>query len=114
LSGTVPIFTRKEQYAILPSWLDWRKLSVLIPLNDIHDQRRFLKRLGDILQDIEGYNRRYHAVMQHQDLLDWTTLHPFDIYMYSLQAELYPETRHKTDILEHVFPALNLPPPVSR
>ena len=113
LSGTVPIFTRREQYDILPSWLDWRKLSVLLPLNDINGQRQFLKRLGDILQDTEGYNNRLHAVLQHRDLLDWNTLYPFDIYMYSLQAELYPETRHKTDILGHVFPALNLPPPVS-
>ena len=113
LSGTVPIFTRREQYDILPSWLDWRKMSVLLPLNEINDQREFLNRLDDILQDTEGYNDRHHAVLQHRDLVDWNTLHPFDMYMYSLQAELYPETRHKTDIVEHIFPALKLPPPIS-
>ena len=113
MSGTVPIFTRREQYNILPSWLDWRKLSVLLPMNDIKNRAQFMKKLQAILRDTKGYNDRYQAVLQHQDILDWYTLHPFDIYMYSLQAELYPETRHKTDILEHVFPALNLPPPVS-
>jgi Exostosin family len=113
LSGTVPIFTRREQYNILPSWLDWRQISVLLPLNDVNDQGHFLRLLEDILQDTGGYNNRHHAVLQHRDLVDWNTLHPFDIYMYSLQAELYPETRHKKEYWEHIYPALNLPPPLS-
>lgn len=113
LSGTVPIFTRREQYNILPSWLDWRKISFLLPLNDVHDQSHFLKLLEDILQDSGGYRDRHHAVLHHRDLVDWTTLHPFDMYMYSLQAELFPQTRRPPAFWEKIFPALNLPSPVS-
>jgi hypothetical protein len=113
LSGTVPIFTMKEQYDILPTWLDWRKLSVLLPLNDGKNETQFLHELEAILADDSGYKDRHRAVLQHHDLLDWNTLHPFDLYMYSLQAELYPATRHRSDLLGHVYPALNLPPPVS-
>ena len=66
-------------------WLLW---------NDIKNQAQLLKEphFSDILEDTKGYNSRYHAVLQHRNLLDWYKLHPFDIYMYSLQAEPYPET----------------------
>jgi Exostosin family len=113
LSGTIPIFTMKEQYDILPPWLDWRELSVLLPMNDGKNETQFVQALEHILQDFSGYRDRHQTVLQHRDLLDWNTLHPFDLYMYSLQAELYPETRHRTDILRHVWPALTLPSPVS-
>jgi Exostosin family len=113
LSGTVPIFTRREQYDILPSWLHWQRISVQILLNNVTEQSQFMKQLEDILQDAEGYKKRHDAVLQHRHFVDWNTLHPFDIYMYMLQAELYPETRHKTECWEHNYPALNLPPPVS-
>jgi len=110
LSGTVPIFTRREQYDILPKWLDWRKLSAFLPLNDIKDETQFIEKLQTILHDDDGYKERHEAVLQHRHLVDWMTLHPFDLYMYSLQAELYPETRHNASILADVLPALNLPP----
>lgn len=113
LSETVPIFTLPEQYDILPSWLDWRKLSVLLSLNDGKNKPQFLLALEGLLADTQGYMERFEAVRRHKDLLDWNTLHPFDLYMYNLQAELYPETRHPVDILSHVWPALNLPPPIA-
>lgn len=110
LSGTVPIFTRREQYDILPKWLDWRKLSAFLPLNDIKDETQFIEKLQTILHDDDGYKERHEAVLQHRHLVDWMTLHPFDLYMYSLQAELYPETRHNASILGDVLPALNVSP----
>jgi len=113
LSGTVPVFTKEEQYDILPSWIDWRKLSVLLPMTDDKTEIQFLTELDEILRDEDGYNDRHEAVLRHGDLLDWNTLHPLDLYMYSLQAALYPETRHRPDILAHTFPALKLPTPLS-
>jgi hypothetical protein len=32
LSGTVPLFTRREQYEVLPDWIDWKQLSYFVPL----------------------------------------------------------------------------------
>lgn len=124
LSGTVPIFTRREQYDILPAWIDWKnQLSVLLPMNNSDDEpaaiksnqtaasSSFLQALKAILQDEQGYQERQAAILQHRALFDWTTLYPFDTYMYMLQAELYPETRHPIDKISSVWPALLLPPP---
>jgi hypothetical protein len=96
LSGTVPIFTRKEQYSILPSWIDWDQLSYFVDFEEVTYFNRFNNSIKQILQDDEGYQRRYDAVLRNRQLFNWSSLYPFDTYMYMLQAHLYPETRHAT------------------
>jgi len=91
LSGTVPIFTHKQQY--FWPWVDWDQLSYLIDLDEVRTRDEFLAALRNILQDVETFQRKLQAVLQHRHLFDWHTLYPFDTYMYLLQAHLYPETR---------------------
>jgi hypothetical protein len=106
LSGTVPLFTREEQYDILPSWIDWKLLSYFVATGNTTNKREFLQSLESVLQDKEGYKRRQEDILQNRKLFDWMTLHPFDTYMYMLQAEIYPETRHASS----PWSALILPP----
>jgi hypothetical protein len=104
LSGTVPIFTRIEQYRVQPPWIDWDKLSYFV---NVTTQSTFIESLTNILQDERGYQQRHEAVLRHRPLLDWHTLYPFDTYLYMLQAEVYPETRRNTS----PWSALILPTP---
>eukprot|EP00980_Cylindrotheca_fusiformis_P022674 scaffold9548_cov108-Cylindrotheca_fusiformis.AAC.6 len=124
LSGTVPIFTHVNQYEILGPWIDWTQLSYYLPVHNdtivnrlvltkysikpYATQDVFLRRLQTILEDEEGYKRKHQAVLDHRPLFDYTTLYPFDTYMYLLQAELYPETRRRSSR----WSALILPPPL--
>jgi hypothetical protein len=71
LSGTVPIFTRIEQYRIQPPWIDWDQLSYFV---NVTTQSTFIESLADILQDERGYQQRHEAVLRHRPLLDWHTL----------------------------------------
>ena len=89
LSGTVPIVTRQEQYHVVPSWIDWNQLTYYA---NVSTRQAFLDSLNHILQDMEGYHRRHDAIIQNRPLFDWTTLIPFDTYMFMLQASLYPES----------------------
>jgi hypothetical protein len=124
LSGTVPIFTHLNQYEIVGKWIDWSQLSYYLPVHDDSIVNRlvvtkysvelyatqdiFLERLQAVLDDKEGYERKHKAVLEHMPLFDYTTLYPFDTYMYLLQAEIYPETRHRRSR----WSALILPPPL--
>ena len=91
LSGTVPIFTRRKQYDILPSWIDWSQLSYFVDMASLR-QETFLTALDEILKDHDGYQHRLRAVLQNRRLFDWTTLVPFDTYMFMLQYDVFPET----------------------
>lgn len=71
-----------------------------------------LDRLDRILSDEKGYEERYQKILQHMALFDYTTLHPFDTYMYLFQAELYPETRHRPEVYSCQWSALKLPRPL--
>ena len=111
LSGTVPIFTRRGQHRVVPSWYNWTIMSSLLPYEDFEDNSTgFLIALKDIIHDEKGYHEKQKAVLQNKPLFDWTTLHPFDTYMYMLQAHLYPETRHPPDAFSEIWPVLILPP----
>ena len=112
LSGTVPIFTHISQFDVQGSWIDWKQLSYYVPIHNVSAkwktkkagrfpivdneaiQDNFLYRIARIMNDKAGYDRRYKAVLEHIPLFDYTTIYPFDTYMYLFQAELYPETRH--------------------
>jgi hypothetical protein len=108
LSGTIPIFTRREQYDIVPSWIDWKQFSYFIDMENA-TQTSFLASLTELVYDKAGdYHEKYQALMEHRHLFDWTTLYPFDTYMYMLQAELYPDTRR--DPTTSPWSGLALPP----
>jgi hypothetical protein len=90
LSGTVPIFTMKEQYTTVPDWFDWDKISYFA---DVTNKTSFLASVDRILADKEGYKTRLQNVLDNRDLFDWRTEAPFDTYMYMLQSHLFPELR---------------------
>jgi hypothetical protein len=105
LSGTVPIFTMKQQYKTVPKWFDWDKISYFA---DVTNKTSFLASLDSIMADKEGYKMRLQNVLDNRDLFDWHTESPFDTYMYMLQAHLWPEllrtnaTRYNALILPKV------------
>lgn len=77
LSGTIPIFTSREQYEILPPFVPWHEISVFA---DISDQVSFESSIQNIterahLQELQA------AVNESAPLVDWETLHPFEQYM---------------------------------
>lgn len=88
LSGTVPIFTLKEQYDHHPWWIDWDKLSYFA---DIEKDKSFLKTIKKIYRDEEGYQTKLANILSNQDLFKWKTLVPFDMMMHVLAARVYPE-----------------------
>ena len=104
LSGTVPIFTRREQRQVQPPWIDWDQLSYFVDMENA-TKNLFQTRIRQILNDEMLYDEKLKAVIAHQQLFDWKTLFPFDTYMYMLQAHLYPETKVSTS----TWRALKLP-----
>ncbi len=93
LSGTVPIFTLKKQYHVLPAWIDWKKISYFMDMQTLNETQ-FVNELSAILQDNKTYQRKLELLLANRHLFDWTGLYPFDTYMYMLQAHLYPDLRH--------------------
>jgi hypothetical protein len=79
LSGTVPIFTRMEQYQCLPKWINWTAISYFVPLSS---QTNFSTALNNVIRDKKGYQERYQAVLENRKLFDWTTMFPFDTCKY--------------------------------
>ena len=108
LSGTVPLFTRSEQYDIVPPWIDWSKISYFV---NVSNRESFKSSLHQILYNTseEEYTGRRKAVLANRDLFDWkASLVPFDTYMYMLQAYLFPETKRPMEIANR-YDALILP-----
>ena len=101
-SGTIPIFTLREQFEIHPSWIDWKQISYFA---SVENSTVFKTTMDEILKDKEGIQRKNQAVLENMELFDFTTLVPFDTYMYQLQAYLYPDTRKNSSR----FGALILP-----
>ncbi|KAL3936118.1 MAG: hypothetical protein SGBAC_008500 [Bacillariaceae sp.] len=131
LSGTVPIFTHLHQYELAGHWIDWSQLSYYLPVHNdtgkkmsggrthtvtqhslraVADKDVFEQRLRAILNDKEGYQAKRQKILEHIPLFDYSTLYPFDTYMYLFQAELFPETRHPIGTSR--WSALRLPPPL--
>jgi hypothetical protein len=106
LSDTAPLFTRMEQYQMVPPWIKWTEISYFVNVTDHATFHRSLQRILDA-PSLE-YNQRRQAVVSNRDLFDWTTMIPFDTYMYMLQADLYPETRHPSN-MSNRYSALLLP-----
>lgn len=105
LSGTVPVFTSKEQYGVLPPWIDWDQLSYYA---NPFDPRSFIRQIDSLLSISETkYKRVLGNLLSNQDLFDWTTMIPFDTYLHMLQYKLYPETVDTT--VKSTYSALKLP-----
>ena len=90
VNDVIPIFTHKEQYDILPPFVDWNSISYYIEMGSSESDRiskeDFLRQLDDILQDKDGlHERKKQALLGHKYLLDWQTnpIYPFDMYMNS-------------------------------
>ena len=113
LSGTVPIFTHKEQYDAHQSFIDWNKLSFFLGFGNKEDgsaqnETSFLYELDNVLGNREVIEEKTKMIVENRDLFDWSTIHPFDKYMYMFQAHIYPETR----ISQSKYSALISPPPI--
>jgi hypothetical protein len=100
LSGTVPIFTFREQYGIIPQWINWESLSYFV---EVTTEKAFVESLERILADKEGYTIRLENVLQHRHVLDWHSGMPFDIFMWDFQRQLFPET-DKHNGTSKIFP----------
>ena len=103
LSGTVPIFTFKEQYDVLPRWVDWESLSYF---TNITTEEAFTESLDRILADTGGYKKKLHFFLQHRDMLDWHAGLPFDMFMCDFQRQLFPESdeRNGTTYFFPIYP----------
>ena len=88
LSGTVPIFTDAQQYKILPTWIDWKLLSVQV---NVTSESRFVQGLQQIL-DRTDYDTKLEHVLANRDLLDWRTGIAFDVYMAMFQRQILPDS----------------------
>lgn len=105
LSHTVPIFTITGQYAILPNWIDWKQVSVYAPVTN---KSVFLSAIQEIAANESLYQTLYRNVVANSNLFDWTTLVPFDMYMYMLSCKLWPELAHNAAV-ESQYSAFILP-----
>jgi Exostosin family len=105
LSGTVPIFTTARQYQVLPEWIDWRLLSVHINIRRA-SKDLFLSNVAKLVavHDDDNdknstiskeYTKKLQHVIRNRDLVDWTTIIPFDQYMYALSCQLWPDEEIK-------------------
>lgn len=94
LTGTIPIFTLKEQYFSHQSFIDWNKLSIFIEMGESGvDQQSFIDQLSYILNDTIHLQRKTDIILENRDLFDWDTIIPFDTYMYMFQKNIWPETK---------------------
>lgn len=80
LSGTVPIFTRKLQYAGQPQWYDWSKISYFA---DADNKTQFVEDIEKILSNKTDIKIKTRNLLENTDLFNWRTNVPFDIYMVS-------------------------------
>ena len=106
LSGTVPIFTFKEQYDVLPDWFDWDKVSYFA---NVSSKESFLADVDKIMGDKKTYQEKLKQVLANRDLFDWETPIPFDTYMYMLSLHLWPELVSSGPKASSPYSALVLP-----
>jgi hypothetical protein len=107
LSESVPIFTRRLQYKLLPSWIDWKQVSYYA---SVKERDVFLRALDKATSDDDAYEVKLANVRRNQDL--WDLEHssvPLDMYLYQFQARLFPDTivpvRTRFDILQLPAPS---------
>ncbi|GFH53500.1 predicted protein [Chaetoceros tenuissimus] len=102
LSGTVPVFTAKEQYLAVPDFIDWDKISYFANIENITE---FNTSMNSILANRTDIDIKTRNVLQNQDIFDWQSGATFDMYMYYFQRWLYPNS---TRLETSQFSALKL------
>jgi hypothetical protein len=86
MSRTVPIFTERGQYDILPNFYPWKKVSYFV---DVSDHESFSKGIDDLLGRPESeYRERLRVIEEHMHLLNHTQPFQFDGHMAELAREL--------------------------
>lgn len=109
LSGTVPVFTSMEQYDMLPDWIDWNLISNFA---HVGQRRQFMKDVKKMAKDTEDWEEKMRHVVLNRELFDWKTLVPFDVYLYQLSVQLWPQDeweRREKHPISTPFTALKLP-----
>jgi hypothetical protein len=109
LSNTVPVFTAEDQLDALPEWIDWSKISYVANLTD---RNSFLLSVDSMVSDNDLYHQKHESLMINRDLFDWTSILPFDTYMYMMVASMKPD--YKREDLTSPYSALRLPPPSAK
>jgi len=69
--------------------------------------RAFLKEELPLYEKMSEYEQKLYHIWRNRNLFDFHTLVPFDMYMYYLQAELWPALRLHT---APRYTILNMPP----
>jgi len=64
LSGTIPIFTLKKQYHILPQWFQWNRISYFIDMK-LMNETEFVKNLQEILSDTNAYREKLDLLLKN-------------------------------------------------
>ena len=76
LSGTVPVFTLKQQYAAQPDFYDWDMISYFA---NVENKTDFVDHMDKNLSNKTDIMVKTKNVLENRDLFDWQTLVPFDI-----------------------------------
>jgi hypothetical protein len=93
LSQTVPIFTFREQYQLVPPWIDWKGMSYFA---NVQNRSAFLSRLGELVDTSPSdYHAKLEYIRKNRDLVDWWTSVPFEIYMYVFARKIVPEYQER-------------------
>jgi len=86
MSETIPIFTEKEQYDIVPDFVPFHEIGEYV---DVSSEAKFLQKMDSLskLSD-EEYDRRLSRLKEFKDLCDFTSGQPFDAYMAKVAREI--------------------------
>lgn len=76
LSGTVPVFTLKDQYKSQSDFYDWDKISYFA---NVSNETAFLEDMNKNLSNKTDIMVKTKNVLDNRDLFDWQTLVPFDV-----------------------------------
>ena len=101
LSDTIPIFTNHSQYKALPDWIDWDQISYFLEEKE---------NLPALVTDTLTYESKRTALQENRDLIDWTTIVPFDTYMFMLARQLLVQRKedHQRQAIKPQYSALKL------
>lgn len=93
LSNTVPVFTAKTQYDILPSFLPWKEMSVFVPVNSEESFRAAILRnvtFSNQVSKVAAFNRKYKV----SSIVDWRNNFLFELYVDHMTKRLNQREPH--------------------
>lgn len=77
-SGSIPIFTDKRQYDVIPKIFPWKDVSYLV---NVTDATAFEEDILRIANDDETYGKKLNLVSRTKHLWDYRQIYQFDRYM---------------------------------